>query len=148
MNNVILSTRYSNDSYKNMATSVAVLTCLLGIAVAIGGFFLMSQSDEGVLILGPILGAIMIVEGIITGTIRNRFAETYVDCYEDKMVGQGIQNLGVLAFSFKFNQIVNVSVDGINIYIHTNSGKYQIISDKETAMRVFDYYHENKGDEL
>ena len=144
MSSVILSTRDTNGKYVKMAVTVAILTCLLGIAIMVAGFFLMGESDEGVLIICPLIGAVMILEGIFTGIIRKRIAESYADIYDERIVGTGIQNLSVLDFNFRFDQIINISTENANIYIYTNSGKYQIVSNKETAMSVFNYYHTNK----
>ena len=145
MDGVIISTKNTNSGYRQMFISIAVMSCLLGVAIVIGGLFLMSQSDESSLIILPIIGAAVISEGIISGIIRNKFSQSYVECYSDKMVGQGIRGLDVLMFNLEFDEITNVSVDGINIYIQTKSGKYQVISDKETAVQVFNYYYENSN---
>ena len=92
-----------------------------------------------------LLGLVLIGDGMVMTAIHCVNGLTYVDVYEDKFVGKGIQNLNLLDFNIKIEQISNISVQGFWIHIHTNSGVYKIMTDKKTATEVFNYYNELKG---
>lgn len=64
----------------------------------------------------------------------------YVDVFEDRMEGKGIQNLyTVVDFKLDRTQIINVTYVRNQLYINAVAGKYKIITNSETAKRVFDY---------
>lgn len=145
MNNVIISTKNTNTKYKNTGIACAVLMCVLGFLVLCGYFFLSSHSSDDTLIVVLLLGIFLIGDGIITATLRYINASSYVDIYQDRVIGKGIQNFSPLDFNLKFEQIDNVSVEGIWVYIHTNSGNYKVMTDKKTATEIFNYYNQFKG---
>lgn len=145
MNDVIISTKNTNTKYKNTGIVCAVLMCVLGFLILCGYFFLRSHSSDDTLIAVLLLGLFFIGDGIITATLRYINASSYVDIYSDRLVGKGIQNFSPLDFNLKFEQIGNISVEGIWIHIHTNSGTYKVMTDKNTATEIFNYYTELKG---
>ncbi len=145
MNDVIISTKNTNTKYKNTGIVCAILMCVLGFLVLCGYFFLSSHSSDDSLIIVLLLGFFMIGDGIITATLRHINASSYVDIYKDRIIGKGIQNFSPLDFNIKFEHIDNISVEGIWLHIHTNSGTYKIMTNEETAKKVFNYYTELIG---
>ena len=145
MNNVIISTKNTNTKYKNTGIVCAALTGAIGFLILCGYFFLSSHSSDDTLIVVLLLGLFLIGDGIITATLRYINASSYVDIYKDRVIGKGIQNFSPLDFNLKFEQIGNISVEGIWVHIHTNSGGYKVMTDKKTATEIFNYYNELKG---
>ena len=66
---------------------------------------------------------------------------TYVDVYKDRLVGKGIQNFSSLDFNIKITELNNISVEkGFWLHINTTSGKYKVMTNKDTAAKVYNYY--------
>ncbi len=145
MNDVIISTKNTNTKYKNTGIVCAVIIGVIGFLILCGYFFLSSHSSDDTLIVVLLGGLFFIGDGIITATLRYINASSYVDIYKDRVIGKGIQNFSALDFNLKFEQIGNISVEGIWVHIHTNSGNYKIMTDKKTATEIFNYYNELKG---
>lgn len=141
MDNVIISTKKTNDKYKNTGITCAVLTAILGLIAIIGYMYLSEHSSEDSLIFLLLVGLFLIGDGIITATLRYINSTSFVDIYEDRITGKGIQNFSPMDFNIKHEQVNNITTEGIWIHIHTTSGIYKIMTDKETAAEVFSYYN-------
>ena len=140
MDNVIISTKNTNTKYKNTGIARAVLICLVGILILCGCFFLDSHSSGGSLTVLLLLGLFLFCDGIITAILRFINASSYVDIYSDRLVGRGIRNFSPLDFNLKSVQVTGISVVGIRIHIHTAAGTYKIMTNKETAAKIAEYY--------
>ena len=90
----------------------------------------------GFLIIG--YGTIMAVKSYINTL-------TYVDVYDDRFVGKGIQDMSVLGFNIKLEEINNVAIEGYWLHIQTSSGVYKVMTNNSTAEMVFNYCIELKG---
>lgn len=141
MNGEIISTRNTNTKYKNTGIICAILMSVLGLAIIGGYCYLSEHSSDDSLIWVLLFGLFLFADGIITTTFRNINASSYVDIYQDRFIGKGIQNLSPLNFNLRIEDIINVSTEGIWLHIHTNSGKYKVMTNESTAMRIFNYYH-------
>ena len=72
--------------------------------------------------------------------------QTYFDVYADRFIGKGMQNFSLLSFNIKFEEINNISIEkAFWIHIHTSGGTYKIMTDKNTATKVFNYYIDLKS---
>lgn len=140
MDNVIISTKNTNTKYKNTGIARAVLIYLVGILIVCGCFFLDSHSSGGSLTVPLLLGLFLFCDGIITAVLRFINASSYVDIYSDRLVGRGIRNFSPLDFNLKSVQVTGISVVGIRIHIHTAAGTYKIMTNKETAAKIAEYY--------
>ena len=140
MDNVIISTKNTNTKYKNMGIICAVLICLVGILIICGCFFLDSPSSVGSLPVLLLPGLFLLCGGIITAVLSRINASSYVDIYSDRLVGRGIRNFSPLDFNLKSAQVTGISVGGIRIHIHTAAGTYKVMTNKETAAKIAEYY--------
>lgn len=140
MDKVIISTKNTNTKYKNTGITRAVLICLVGILIVCGCFFLDSHSSGGSLTMLLLLGLFLFCDGIITAVLRFINASSYVDIYSDRLVGRGIRNFSPLDFNLKSVQVTGISVVGIRIHIHTAAGTYKIMTNKEIAAKIAEYY--------
>lgn len=67
---------------------------------------------------------------------------SYVDVYSDRVEGKGIQNVyQVIDFSLSYDKITNITCAGIYVHIHTAGGQYKILTNAETAKKVYEYYN-------
>lgn len=88
-----------------------------------------------------ILGVLLIVDMLIAAVPILK-SKTYVEVFENHMEGMGMQQgLKLMNFKLSNEKITNVTCNGMDIYIHTNGGKYRVTSDVKTAKEVFDYYN-------
>lgn len=145
MSNIVMSTKRTNTARKNAGIVSAALTTLIGIFV-IAFYCYASEhtySDSVVFLL--LVGLFLLGDGIVMITMNCINGSTYVDIYEDRIVGKGIQNLNPQNFNVKMEQVSNISVQGFWLHIHTNSGIYKVMTDKKTATAIFNYYIELKG---
>ena len=69
---------------------------------------------------------------------------TYVDVYDDRFVGKGIQDMSVLGFNIKLEEINNVAIEGYWLHIQTSSAVYKVMTNNSTAEKVFNYCIELK----
>lgn len=145
MNNMVMSTKNTTDKRKKAGIVSSALTILIGIFVV--AFYIYANehtySDSVILIL--LLGLFFIGDGIIMIAIHCVNGSTYLDVYKDRFVGKGIQNLNALNFNIKIEDINNISIEGVWLHIQTSSGTYKVMTDKNTATNVFNYYIELKG---
>ena len=71
----------------------------------------------------------------------------YVNVYEDRMEGRGIQGFyHIMDFNLKYDKIVNVSREKACLFIHTSNGKYKIYTDFKTGKQIFDYFAERDSE--
>ena len=145
MNNVIMSTKNTNTSRRNAGIVSAVLTILIGIVTVAFYCYANERTYSNSIIFLLLLGLFFIGDGIVMTAIHCINGSTYVDVCKDRFVGKGIQNLNSQSFNIKIEQIINISVQGFWIHIHTSSGIYKVMTDKNTATKIFNYYIELKG---
>ena len=141
---MIMSTKNTNTARKNAGIVTSVLTAISGIFVI--AFYVYANertySDSVVFLL--LLGLFLIGDGIVMAAINCINGSTYVDVYKDRIVGKGIQNMNVQNFNIRIEQVNNITVEGFWIHIHTNIGSYKVMTDKNTATDIFNYYIESK----
>ena len=64
--------------------------------------------------------------------------------YDDRFVGKGIQDMSILGFNIKLEEINNVAIEGYWLHIQTSSGVYKVMTNNSTAEKVFNYRIELK----
>ena len=146
MGNIVMSTKKTAAAYKNIMIVLSIISMILGIlSIAFYSVAIERTSNKGVIIL-LILAVFFIVEGIITFVKNYISGLTYVDVYKDRFIGRGIQNLSVLNFNIKNEEINNISIaKGFWLHIQTNSGTYKVMTNDKTAAKIFNYYIGLKG---
>ena len=138
---MILSTKGTNNSYKTKGMIGALMMIGLGIVFLILYFFLSSKSSDNKLVAVFVLSMLSFFDGLIQLVKNNTFAKSYLEIYSDKISGKGIQQLNVVDFTLPIQKVQSITIEGFNINVNTLSGTYKIISDKETAEKVFKYYN-------
>lgn len=136
---MILSTKGTNSKYKNGAIINGVITMILGVLIIGFYCFASSKTSDSKLIVLMLVGLFFLAEGLITMCIKILFSKSFVEIYQDRMKGKGIQNFNVMDFDLDNGKITGVTTDKQFIFINTTAGTYKIISDKKTAQKVFDY---------
>lgn len=149
MNKAIISTK---GTTKALAIS-ALVTFGMGLAFFIGAlFFVVSKINSypsyildrvGGKLFGivAVFGVLLIVDMLIAAAPLLR-SKTYVDVFEDHLEGMGMQQgLKLINFKLSNDKIVNVTCNGVDIYIHTNGEKYRVTTDVKTAKEIFDHYN-------
>lgn len=148
MNKPILTTEGTNKMMK--ISAIISATAAVAVAFFIFNFFqdqlgdLPSYAQElylekaaGLIILEVVLcGLLLIYAAYQWATCRS-----YVNVYEDRLEGKGIQNIyQIVDFSLSYDKIVNVTCMNMYVYIHTAAGKYKIVTNINTAKAVYNYY--------
>ncbi len=93
-----------------------------------------------------IFSIIAIVATIIGGwSARKHFYSlfSFLSIYEDYIEGAGMQGNKFEAFKLKYKNIVCVSVNGLNITLNTTIGTFVILSNLETATKVYEHFNSN-----
>ncbi|MBR0360258.1 MAG: hypothetical protein IIX21_04020 [Clostridia bacterium] len=146
MNNVIMSTKNTATTYKNTCIVLAVVSIVMGIvALCFYGFLSENYESNGTILL-LLIGLYFVVDGIIKFLKNYISGQTYFDVYADRFIGKGMQNFSLLSFNIKFEEINNISIEkAFWIHIHTSGGTYKIMTDKNTATKVFNYYIDLKS---
>ncbi len=146
MNNVIMSTKNSATTYKNVCIVLAVVSIVMGIVVLCFYGFLIENYESNGTILLLLIGLYFVIDGIIKFVKNYVSGQTYLDVYADRFIGSGMRNFSVLSFNIKFEEINNISIEkAFWLNIQTNGGTYKIMTNKDTATKVFNYYIELKG---
>lgn len=90
--------------------------------------------------------AVMACLALIYTAYQFMICRSYVDVYEDRLVGRGIQNgYQLLDFDLSYDKITNITCSGIHLFIHTPGGKYKIVTNVQTAGEVFQFFHSRTG---
>ncbi len=89
--------------------------------------------------------ALLIISGALIQILLLHFtAYSYLNMYEDHIEGKGVQGLKLKTFSLKLKEInyitISAAIGGTKIYIHSASGIFKVLTDKNIAEKVFDYY--------
>lgn len=145
MNNMVMSTKNTTATRRNTGIVAAVVTIVMGILVVAFYIYANEHTSSDGVILCLLLGLFLICDGIIMTAIHCINGSTYVDVYKDRFIGKGIQNLNALNFNIKLEEINNISVEGFWLHIQTSSGTYKVMTDKDTATKIFNYYIKLKG---
>lgn len=145
MNNMVMSTRKTTNSRRNTGIVLAILVTLIGAFIVAFYIYAKEHTNDDNAIFLLLLGLFLVGDGMIMVVKNCVNASTYVDIYKDRFVGKGIQNLGALGFNIKTEEVNNISIEGFWLHIHTSSGAYKVMTDKNTAQKVFNYYISLKG---
>ncbi len=145
MKKAILSTRKTDTKRTTAAIAMSIIMCIMGIVVIAFYVFAADYIFDNSMIFILFLGLFVIADGIVMIAINCFYAKTYIDIFEDRIEGKGLQGMSLMDFNIKMDRIVNISVENMFIYIHTASGKYKIRTSKDTATKVFSYLNQVCG---
>ena len=96
------------------------------------------EASAGLIIFCVIVLGCMVIYTVYQFSICN----SYVDVYDDHMEGKGIQNIyQIVDFNLGYDKIVSVTCSGIYLSIQTSGGKFKILTNVETAKKVYDHYN-------
>ena len=145
MNNTIITTKGTATARKKAGITLSILMILVGILVFAFYIYASEHTRDDSVILILFMALFLMGDGIVMTAIHYLNGSTYVEILEDRFVGKGLQNFNLQDFNIKLEQISNVTVEGIWIHIHTNIGNYKVMSNKDVASKVFNYYVNLKG---
>lgn len=149
MNNPILTTRQTNKTFKLSAVISGIADVVF--VVLIWTFFksrmdalpqymhddFLKEAAGAIVLLTILIGA-----AVIYTAYQFLICRSYVDVYEDRMRGMGIQDrFHLLDFDLSRDKITNVTSSGIYVFIHTPGGKYKIVTNAVTAQEVVRCFH-------
>lgn len=96
------------------------------------------------------LGIVIFILAILSGIYHAMVARTYVDIFEDRIVGNGMQGIQCKSFILRYDQISDISVSkgflnlesgsGTFLVINTPAGNYKIITSKARAEEIAAYF--------
>lgn len=141
MNGVILTTKGTTKSYRSRGIIGGVIMGVAGLFVLIIFFVFSSRVHDNRLVFFLIIALFMLFDAFVTIAVKCAYARSYVDIYGDRLVGKGIRGLNVVDFNIQRSQVSNITAEGSTININTVSGAYKIITNKDTAQKVFYYYN-------
>ena len=146
MSNLIMSTKNSATTYKNICIVLSVVSMVIGIvAFCFYGFLMENYESSGTIIL-LLIGLYFLIDGIIKFYSNYISGQTYLDVYADRLVGKGLRNFSILSFNIKFEEVNSVSIEkAFWIHIQTSGGTYKIMTNKDIATKFCDYYTKLKG---
>lgn len=145
MKNIVLSTRNTTNARKKVTMALSAMLILLGIFIVILCFCSVGHINFYDAILLLLIGFLIIGYGTIKAVKSYITALTYLDVYDDRFIGKGIQNMSVLGFNIKLEEINNVAIERYWLHIQTSSGVYKVMTDNSTAAKVFNYCIELKN---
>lgn len=136
MNAPLITTRDTNKASKLSAVISGILDVIFAIMFI--SFFKDQDLEE---VAGLIVLCVAVLGGLVIYTAYQfSICRSYVDVYEDRLEGKGIQNGYQLTdFTLSYDKITNVSCSGINVLIHTSGGNYKILTNAETSKKVYEY---------
>lgn len=95
-------------------------------------------------------GFILLFIGALSLIYHAMVSTTYVDLFEDRIVGTGMQKIQIKSFSLRFDQICGISVSkgflnvesgsGVFLVINTLAGDYKVITTAKYANEIAEYY--------
>ncbi len=139
MKNIVISTRNTTDTRKKVTMVLSAMLILLGIFVVALCFCADENTNLHDAIVLLLIGFLIIGYGIIMAVKNYINTLTYVDVYDDRIIGKGIQDMSVLGFNIKLKEINNVAIEGYWLHIQTSSGVYKVMTNNSTAAKVFNY---------
>ncbi len=150
MNEMVLSTRNTN-----IGTIVARILCAVLIDCGMAAFLwwiygrvvekldFYENADPYLSIF--YLGMFYILYAVAQIHYNFVHVQSFMEIYDGYVKGKGVtHNIHIEEFNFKIKDINAITIRNENIYLHTNSGKYMIVSDGETAKKVMGYYYESE----
>lgn len=144
MKNIVLSTRNTTYTRKKVTMALSAMLIIFGIFIVILCFCAVGYTSLNDAILLLLIGFLTIGYGTIMAVKSYITALTYLDVYDDRFIGKGIQDMSVLGFNIKLEEINNVAIERYWLHIQTSSGVYKIMTDNSTAAKVFNYCIELK----
>lgn len=117
-------------------------TILIGI-FAVAGAYAMYASEYGQsssIALALALGVAGLIWGIVEIVLYSYWATAYIDVYDDHVEGKGIQQMEVRNFYVSNSQIKNVTISGMRVQIHSDMGEFRVVTNKEMATKIFNYF--------
>lgn len=141
MDKIIMTTKGTNNKTKISETVHIILNTVLGAGILLLYFyFLVNRSLNIILFL---VGSILFfVDGLIISPIKILHTASYINIYDDKITGKYIKNFRLSGFSVNKTHIINITIKGTLIYIHTINGIYKVMTTTDKAKEV--YLHFNK----
>lgn len=132
---------------------------LLGdlVLIGIGGFALVRGADligsywyrdEGRAL--QMLGYFFLFDAVLSALYHGIVSRTYMDIFEDRIIGSGMQGIQSKSFNLRFDQIVGISsskgflniesAGGTFLVINTVAGNYKVITTEARAREVLDFF--------
>lgn len=143
MNNMIISTEGSLKGFKVAQLISSIIYLLLGVFAFSLGLAINSVTGNPAYIMLIIIGVLSVVLGfvtLITSTARSR---TYINIYDSKVEGVGMQGSRVVSFNLQYSQINSISTEKDWIHMHTTVGTFKMLTKRELANQIRDYYNSN-----
>ncbi|MBE6956841.1 MAG: hypothetical protein E7450_05270 [Ruminococcaceae bacterium] len=143
-----MSTKGTATAYKNICMVTAIVRIVIGMVALFFACFIASEVKNGtgaLVILFPV-GVYSLVDGVIKLVKSYVSGQTYLEVYEDRFVGTGMQGMKALSFNIAFSGVHNVCVERkFWLHICASGGTYKVMTNEKTAAEVCEYFTRIKG---
>ncbi len=150
MNTPILTTRDTNKISKVFAIISGILDIVLAAFVfsffkkridSVPYYMQDAYTEEISGFIG--FAAIAFIAAIFYSVYQFVICRSYVDVYENRLEGKGIQNVyQIVDFNLSYDNITSVTCRGPYLNIQTPGSKYKILTNVKTAQKVYSHCSE------
>lgn len=136
----IMSTKGTNSRQKIAGILSGGVMIIVGIFAFAFAVYMSEYGQSSSSMALFILGVVALIWGIMEIALNFYWATAYIDIYDDHMEGKGIQQIEVRNFNINNSQIKNITTSGMRVQIHSDMGEFKIVTNKETAEKIFNYF--------
>ena len=143
MNDLIFTTEGSNKGLTAAEIASSVISLILGLFSGCMFFALKEIANSGGVYILLVVAICCLLFGFVRLGRASSRSRTYVKVYSDRVEGVGIQGSSVASFNVTYSQVNSISSENDFLHIHTNVGTYKIITKRDIANNIVNYYNSN-----
>ena len=128
---------------------VFILMCCVGINMMPAANSYNNELDP-MMLLSALCGIMALAIPAILIFSSVKYSKTYIEIDQDTISGQGMELINgsregnVIYFNIKYAELKNIAVKSGWITLYTDRVTYKILTDKNTAIEIYNYYNDNK----
>lgn len=132
---MLLFSSKGKNKYRVMFLGVGILFLIVGVifAVTTAPSPFADESQKMMYLLSTVVTMVFGIFAILFAFVH---CSGYVEIYEDRVEGKGLQGKGMNTFYLNRNQIKSITQESYYLCLHTDIGVFKIICDKDSRMKA------------
>lgn len=128
---------------------IFILLCCVGASMTSPSSSYNNEADPMIL-MSALCGIMAFVIPAVLIFSSAKYSKTYIEIDQETISGQGMEMINgsregnIIYFNMNYQQLKNVAIKSGWITLYTDVVTYKILTDKNTAIEIYNFYNQNK----